>query len=40
MKVSKEIADKVGEYQKLKSQADKLYKEIKAYFEEESTIIK
>lgn len=35
MKVSKEIAEKVKQYQKLKSQTDKLYEELKEYFEEE-----
>lgn len=35
MKVSKQIANKVERYQKLQAQADKLYKELKQYFEEE-----
>lgn len=35
MKVSKEISDKVEQYQKLQSQADELYKELKHYFEDE-----
>ena len=36
MKVSQEIADKVKQYQELQSQADKLYKELKEFFEEEN----
>ncbi|MDE5820673.1 MAG: hypothetical protein K2N41_04465 [Lachnospiraceae bacterium] len=32
MKVSKKIAKKVKQYQKLKSQADKLFEELEAYF--------
>lgn len=35
MKVSKEIAKKVEQYQELQNEADKLYKEIETYFEEE-----
>lgn len=35
MKVSKEIAKKVERYQELQNEADKLYNEIKTYFEEE-----
>lgn len=35
MKCSKEIADKVREFQKHKAEAEKLYKEIKTYFENE-----
>lgn len=35
MKVSKEIADKVSQYQNLQSQADEIYEELKEYFEEE-----
>lgn len=38
MKVSKEIADKVIQYQNLQSQADKLYEELKEYFEEEQGV--
>ncbi|MBR6538091.1 MAG: hypothetical protein IKT67_12920 [Lachnospiraceae bacterium] len=35
MKCSKEIAEKVKRYQKLKSEEEKLYKEIEKYFVEE-----
>ncbi len=38
MKVSKEIADKVEKYQKLKSETDKLYEELREFFEEEHEI--
>lgn len=34
MKVPKEIAEKVERYQELQNGADKLYEEIKQYFEE------
>lgn len=35
MKVSKEIANKVERYQKLQSEADLLYQELKRFFEDE-----
>ncbi len=35
MKCSKEMADKVAEYQKKKEEVDKLYEEIAEYFNEE-----
>lgn len=35
MKCSKEIAKKVEKFQKAKTEAEKLHKEIKEYFEEE-----
>lgn len=35
MKIPKEIADKVESYQELQEQADRLYKEIREYFEKE-----
>ena len=35
MKVSKEIADKVRQFQKAKQEAEKLYEEIKEYFKNE-----
>lgn len=38
MKVSKEIADKVEKYQKLKSETDELYEELREFFEKEHGI--
>lgn len=35
MKISKEIAAKIEQYQKVKNEADKLYEELEKYFTEE-----